>query len=90
MAQTFFHASEDRFVIPGLDVNDSVGNQPGLSDRRREEVGARDAPQDLAPGAGCDTGAEKRSSGAVNRTVATTSHFMKRAQREAAVGESRV
>lgn len=88
MPQTFFHAGEDRLVVPSFDVDDAIGDEAGLGDRGCEKIGARDAPQDLALGAGRYAGAEKRRSRAINRAVSAACDFMQSAKRETATGES--
>ncbi len=49
MPQSLFEASEDRWLVAGVHVDDAVGQEPGLGDGGREEILTRDAPQDLAP-----------------------------------------
>ena len=40
MAQAFLHAGEHRLLVAGLDIDHPVGMQPGLGERRREQVAA--------------------------------------------------
>jgi hypothetical protein len=44
MPQSLLEAGEHRWLVTGLDVDDAIGQEPGLGDGRREEILARDAP----------------------------------------------
>lgn len=90
MPQALLHAGEHDLVVPGLDIDHAVGRQPRLRDCRSEEVRPRNAPEDLAFGAGGDAGAEERGRGAIDCAVTAAGHLMQRATREATAGESRV
>lgn len=83
MPQPFFHAGEKRFVVARFDIDNAIGRQSCLSNRRSKQVRSRDAPEDLALGAGGDAGAEQRGSGAIDRSVAAAGDFMQRAASKA-------
>ena len=65
-------------------VNDTIGQEAGLGDGGREQVVARDTPQDLALRAGSDPRGEQRSRRTINRAIAATSHLVRRAKRQSA------
>lgn len=90
MPQTLFHAGEHGLVVAGLDIDHSVRDEPRLSDRRREQVGPCDAPEDLAFGSGRDARAEQCGRRAVDRAVAPASNLVKRAERESAARQTRI
>ena len=58
--------------------------EPGLRERRREQVLARDAPEHLAAGAGGDPGGKQRRGRAVDRAIAAAGDLMQRAERQSA------
>lgn len=82
MSKAFFHAGKHSLVVARLDVDYPVGDEPRLCDRRREQVRPRDAPQDLALGAGGDACAEQRCRRTIDGAVTAASDFMQRAKRE--------
>lgn len=86
MAQAFFHAGEDGLVVAGFEIDHPIGRETRLSDRWCEEIGARDAPEDLAFGAGRDARAEKRRSGSVDCAIAAAGDLMQSAESETAAG----
>ena len=90
VAQAFFKAGEDRLVVAALKIDDAIGLQAGLGERRREEIRPRDAPEHLALGAGGDAGCEQGRRGAIDRAVSAAGYFMQSAEWEAAARESRV
>ncbi len=90
MPQALLHAGEHALVVPGFDINHAVGRQSRLGDRGSEEVRARDAPEDLALGAGGDACTEERGRSAIDCAIAAASYLMQRATREAPAGKSRV
>lgn len=87
MAQAFLHAREHGLVVAGLDIDHPVGDQPGLGDGRREQVGPCDAPEDLAFRPCGDACAKEGRSRAVNRAIAAAGDFMQRAERQPATGQ---
>ena len=90
MAQAFLHAGEHRLVVAGLDVDHPVGNEPSLGDRRREEVGTGDAPENLALRPRGDACAEESRCRAVDGTVSAAGDLMQRAERKPTAGQTRV
>ena len=82
MPQPFLEAGEHRLLVAAFDIDDPVGVQPGLRQRRREQVRSREAPQHLAARAGGDPGGEKRRGRAVDRAVAAAGDLMQRAKRQ--------
>lgn len=90
VAQPFFHAGEHRLVVASLQIDETVGRKSGLGERWCEEIRARNAPQNLANGPGGYACGEQSGGGSIDGTVSATSDFMKRAEREAAAGETRV
>lgn len=81
MAQAFLHAGEHGLVVACFDIDHAVRRETGLGERGREEVGPRDAPENLADRARCDPGCEQCGGCAVNRAIAATRNFMQRAPR---------
>ncbi len=86
MAQAFLHAGEHGLVVAGFEIDHAIGCKACLGDRWREEVGARDAPKDLALRAGGDPGAEEGGSGSIDRAVAAAGDLMQGAECEASAG----
>ncbi|KEZ18649.1 hypothetical protein CP98_02360 [Sphingobium yanoikuyae] len=86
MAQAFLHAGEHGLVVAGFEIDHAIGCKACLGDRWREEVGARDAPKDLALRAGGDPGAEEGGSGSIDRAVAAAGDLMQGAERESSAG----
>jgi hypothetical protein len=84
MPQPFFHAGEHGLVVAGLEIDHPVRSEAGLCQGRREQVGARDAPQHLAARAGGDPAGEQRGCGAIDRAVATTGDLVQGTQRQPA------
>ena len=56
MTKPFLEAGEDSRLVPGLDIDHPARGQPGLGERGREEILARDAPQDPAARPGSSAG----------------------------------
>lgn len=77
MAQSFLAAGEERGFIACFDDDDPVGIEPGLRQRRREEIGARDAPQHLTGGARSYTSGEQDGGGAMHGARGAAGDFMK-------------
>jgi hypothetical protein len=67
MPQSLLKARKDRLLITSLHVDDTVGQETGLGDGRREEVLACDTPQDLALRARSDSRSEQCGRGTVDR-----------------------
>jgi hypothetical protein len=47
MPQALFHACQHDLVIAACDIDDAVGGKAVLGDGGREEIGPRNAPEDL-------------------------------------------
>jgi hypothetical protein len=90
MPEAFFTAGEDGLLVTAFEVDDAVGVQPGLGERRRKQVQSRDTPEHLAARAGGDPCRKKRGGRAVNRSVATASDLMQCAERQRPAGEPSV
>ena len=84
MAKAFLHTGEHGLVVAGLDIDHSVRDEPRLGDRRREQVGPRDAPEDLAPRARGDPCAEQGGRRAIDGAIAAARDLMKCAKRQSA------
>ena len=80
--QSFLEAGQDRLLIGRLDIDHPVGRQPGLSEGRREEVLAGDAPQHLAPRPRGNSRGKQRRRRAVDRAIAAAGHLMQSAERQ--------
>lgn len=88
MAQSFFHTGEHGLVVAGFEIDYAVACKARLGNGGGEQVCARNAPKDLAFGAGGKACAEGSRRRAVDSAVATTGYLMQRAEREAAARES--
>ena len=84
--QPLFKAGEDGLLVAALEIDDAVGFQAGLRERRGEKVRAGDAPEHFAARARGDPGGEERGGGAVDGAVAPAGDLMQRAAREPAAG----
>lgn len=84
MTNAFLETRQYRLLVAGIDVDDTVRIKADLGESRREQVLARDAPQDFALGPRCDAGGEQGGSRAVDRGVATSCHFVQRPERQTA------
>ena len=82
MPQSFLETGQHRLLIGRLDIDHPVGRQPGLSERRREEVLAGDAPQHLAPCPRGNSCGKQRRRRAVDRAIAAAGHLMQGAERQ--------
>jgi hypothetical protein len=82
VAQTLLKAGEHRLVVAGFEIDDAIGFQARLGERRREQVGPRDAPQDFAARPGRNAGRKQRSGRAVDRAIAAASDLMQSTKRE--------
>lgn len=90
MAKAFLHAGEYGLVVAGLDVDHPVGDEPRLCDRRREQIGSRNAPEDLALGAGGDARAEQGGCRSVDRAIPPARDLMQRAEGKPASRKARI
>ncbi len=88
MTQAFFGAGEHGLVVAGLDVDHAIGGEADLRDRRREEIGTRQAPKDLARRARGDTGDKKRCGRPVDRAVAAPGNFVKGTELETTIRQA--
>ena len=68
MPQAFFKAGEDGLLVAAFEIDDAVGVQPGLRERRRKQVESRETPEHLAARAGSDPCCKKCGSRAANGT----------------------
>ena len=87
MAQAFLHAGEHGLVVAGLDVDHPIGDEARLSDGRREQVGPRHAPKNLALRPRGDACAEEGRSRTVDRAIAAAGDLMESAERQPATGQ---
>ena len=90
MPQAFFKAGEDGLLVAAFEIDDAVGVQPGLGERRRKKVQSRETPEDLATRAGGDPCGKKRSGRPVDRAIAAASDLMQCAKRQRPAGEPSV
>ena len=88
--QAFFKAGEDGLLVAAFEIDDAIGVQPGLRERRREQVQSRETPEHLAARAGGDPCGKKRGGRAVDRAVAAASDLMQCAKRQRAAGKPSV
>ncbi len=82
MAQPFLHADEHRLVVARLDMNDPVGEKPGLLESRREQIRMYDAPEHRAGQTGGDSGRETGCDRAVERAMAAPGDLVQAAERK--------
>ena len=78
MAQSFFKAGENGFLVTRFDVDHAVWRQARLRQCRREEVLAGDTPQHLSARPRSDAAREKGGSRTVNRAISTPGYFAQR------------
>lgn len=76
MTQPFLGAGERGSVVASLEINDAVRRQPRLGQRRREQIGLGETPQDHAAGSGGDPGDEQHR----RRVVFSAGGLMQRAE----------
>ena len=88
MAEPFLHAGQHGLVIACFEIDYAIGRETSLSDRRREEIWTRDAPQDLALGPCRDTRAEQCRRRPIDRAVPAPCDLMQGAKRQPATGVS--
>ena len=82
MAQSFFKAGENGFLVACLDVDHAVGRQAGLRQGWCEEVLAGHTPQHLSACPRGDASGEKGGSRTVDRAISTPGDFMQGAERQ--------
>jgi len=85
MAQSLFKTREDRCLVTRVDIDDAIGQEPGLSDGEREEILPRDTPQDLASRARGNSRGEQRSRRTVDRAIAAAGDLVQGSERESAL-----
>lgn len=90
MAKTFLAAGEERGFIASLDDNDAVRIETGLGERRREQVRAGDAPQDLPACACGNAGGEENGGCAMQGARGASGDFMQRGEIETLAGKGAV
>lgn len=87
MAKALFETGHQGLFVSRLDIDDSVRPEPGLAERRGEQVGPGDAPQDGSAQAGDDARREQGRGGAAAGLLAAACDFVQGAQGEAAAGQ---
>ncbi len=90
MTDAFLETGEHRFLITGVDIDDAVGGETDLGQRRREQVLPGDAPKDLALGPSRDAGGEQGGRCAVDGGVAAAGDFVQRPERQPAARQSAI
>jgi hypothetical protein len=85
--QAFFKAGEDGLLVAAFEIDDAVGVQPSLGERRRKQVQSRETPEHLAACASSDPCSKKRGGRAVNRAIAAASDLMQCAKRQRPAGK---
>ena len=90
MPQAFLETGEDRLLVAALGIDDAVGVQAGLGDRRREQVTLVHAPQHGSIKPGHDPGGEQGGGRAVDRPRAAASDLMQGAERQPAARQAAV
>jgi len=81
--QSLLEAGQDRFLVVSFDIDDAVRLQPCLGDRRREEIGSGNAPQDLAVRSSGDARHKQARYRTINRSGAPSSDLVQRPERQA-------
>lgn len=90
MAQTFLNAGKDGLVVTGLHVDHTVGGEACLRQCRREKIGSRNDPENLALGAGRNSGSEEGGRRAVDGSVTAACDFVEGAKCQARTRKARV
>lgn len=80
MAQPLLETGEQRLFVARLDMNEPIGMQPRLRDRRHEEIAPRDHPKHLALGPRDDARRKQRGRRPIHCAVAAARHLMKSPQ----------
>ena len=90
MPQSFLETGQHRFLIRRLDIDHPVGQQPGLSEGRREEILPCDAPEHLAPRSRGNPRGKQRRRCAIDRAIAAAGHLMQGGERQSPLGQAPV
>jgi hypothetical protein len=88
--QAFFKAGEDGLLVAAFEIDDAVGVQPRLRERRRKQIQSGEAPQHFTAGAGGNPCGKKCGGRAVDRAIAAASDLMQCAKRQRSAGEPSV
>jgi hypothetical protein len=90
MAKPFLETGEQRLFVTGLDMDQTIGLETGLRDRRRKEVGSGHNPEHLAFRARSDPGREHGGGRAVDGAIAATGDLMQAPQAQPAARQASV
>lgn len=82
MTKTFLETGKNGGFIAGLDIDYPARRQASLGERGREEILARDAPENPAAHSGGDAGRPEGGSSAVDSSVGPTCHLMQSPKRQ--------
>ena len=77
MAKAFLETGHQGLFVAGLDIDDPIRPQPGVTEGRGEQVRPRDAPEHGARQAGDNARREQRGGGAPHGVVAAARHLTK-------------
>ena len=86
MPKCFFKTAEYRRLVLGFEKDNLLLGQSGLCQRRREQIGLRVTPQDLAAGTGRDPRCERCRCRPIYRSIGATGDLMKGSERKPARG----
>lgn len=87
MPQPLLETGKNGFLVARLDIDYTVGRQPGLRYCRRKEIRPGHAPKHLPACAGRNTGREQCCCRAIDRAIATAGHLMQPAKRQSTSGQ---
>lgn len=90
MTQTFLTTREKRGLIARFDDDETVGIQPGLRERGRKQVWARDAPQHLARRSRGNACSEQNGCSSMHCSRRATRDLMERGDSQTASGQGGV
>ncbi len=90
MPQSFLETRQHRLLVARLNIDHPLRREPGRSERRREQILAGDAPQHAPFRPRCDPCGKECSGSPVDRAVAAARHFVQRAERQPAFGQTLV
>lgn len=90
MAQTFFETGQHGFVVACFEINDAVGLETGLGQRRCKKVRSGDAPKNFTARSGGNACGEQRRCRAVYSAVAAACYFMQCAKGQTAPRQVRI
>ena len=90
MPQAFFKAGEHGLLVAAFEIDDAIGVQPRLRERRREQVRSRETPEHLAACASSDPCCKKRGGRTIDRAIAAASDLMQCAERQRSAGKPSV